>query len=182
MKLLFIYGPPAAGKLTVATELARLTGYRMIDNHRATDYLLEVFPRSNPAYEKVRSQLGRKIRLDIYAAAAKADANVITTFAPISAGMHDFVRAVKDAVESAGGEFCPIQLLPSHEIMEQRVLSESRKDRKIDNVARWHEVVDGNQGAFETFPDFEHLTIDNSELSPEEAAKQIIEHYKVETL
>lgn len=177
--MLFIYGPPAAGKLTVATELARLTGYKLIDNHKATDYLPEIFPRSNPAYELVRSKLGRKIRLDIFAAAAGADTNLITTFAPISAGMHDFVRAVKDAVESNGGEFCPVQLLPSHEVMKQRVLGESRKDRKIDNVERWHEVLDGNEGAFETFPDFDHLVIDNSELSPEAAAQQIIDHYKV---
>jgi hypothetical protein len=179
MKLLFIYGPPAAGKLTVGIELSKLTGYTLLDNHKATDYLPEIFPRSNPAFESVRSRLGRKIRIDIFAAAAQANVSLITTFAPISEGMHDFVRAVKDAIESNGGEFCPVQLLPSHEVMKQRVLGESRRNRKIDNVERWHEVLDGNKGAFETFPDFDHLVIDNSELSPEEAAQQIVDHYKI---
>lgn len=179
MKLLFIYGPPAAGKLTVATVLAEQTGYKLLDNHKAIDYLAEIFPRRNPAYSKIRSQLGRKIRVDIFAAAAKADVNLVTTFAPISEGMHDFVRAVKEAVESNGGEFCPVQLLPSQEVLEQRVFGEFRKDRKIDNLERWHEVVDNNPGAFEPFPDVEHLIIDNSDLSPEETARQISQHYHV---
>jgi hypothetical protein len=179
MKLLFLYGPPAVGKLTVATELSKLTGFTLLDNHKATDYLPEIFPRSNPAFDAVRSQLGRKIRVDIFAVAAQADVNLITTFAPISEGMHDFVRAVRDAVESNGGEFCPVQLIPSHDTMKQRVLGESRKGKKIDTVARWHEVLDGNEGAFETFPDIDHLIIDNSDLSPETVANQIIAHYEI---
>lgn len=179
MKLLFIYGPPAAGKLTVATALAGKTGYKLLDNHKVVDYLPEVFPRENHDYDKIRSQLGRKIRIDIFAAAARADINLITTFAPISEGMHDFVRRVKQAVEANGGQFCAIQLLPSIEVMEQRVLGESRRVRKIDNIERWHELMDGNAGAFETFPDVEHLVIDNSELSPEAAAQQIVDHYKL---
>lgn len=177
MKLYFLYGPPAAGKLTVAKELAKLTGYKLLDNHRAIDYLVEVFPRENPEYTLVRSRLGRKIRLDIFAAAAQANVNMITTFAPLSEGMHDFVRAVQETVERNGGEMCMVQLRPSHEVLEQRVTSESRKGHKIDNLARWHEVVDNTPGAFETFPDVEHLVIDNSNLSPEETAQKILAHY-----
>ena len=32
MKLVFIYGPPAVGKLTVAKELAALTGFKVFHN------------------------------------------------------------------------------------------------------------------------------------------------------
>lgn len=39
MKLLFIYGPPASGKLTVAREPAALTGYRLFHNHLVVDAL-----------------------------------------------------------------------------------------------------------------------------------------------
>ena len=33
MNLVFIYGPPGVGKLSVARELARATGYKLFDNH-----------------------------------------------------------------------------------------------------------------------------------------------------
>lgn len=177
MKLVLLYGPPAAGKLTVAGELSQKTGYKLIDNHRAIDYLEELFPRSDKQYDAVRSGLGRKIRLEIFEAAARANLNLISTFAPISPGMHDFVRDVKAAVERGGGELCLVQLIPSKEVMEQRTLSESRKGKKIDTIERWHELMDGNEGAFEAFPDIEHLVIDNSQISAEETAAHIIEHY-----
>lgn len=177
MNLFFVYGPPAAGKLTVAVELAKQTGYKLLDNHKAIDYLSEVFPRSDPRYDSVRSQLGRKVRLDIFEAAAKADVNLITTFAPLSQGMHDFMRQVRSNVEAAGGTVCFVQLLPSHEVLLDRVTHESRQNKKIDTVERWHEVVANNPGAFETFPDVKHCVIDNSDLSPTDTAKQILDYY-----
>jgi len=42
MKLVFIYGPPASGKLTVARELATLTGYRLFHNHLIVDAVAAV--------------------------------------------------------------------------------------------------------------------------------------------
>ncbi len=39
MKLVFIYGPPASGKLTVARELAALTGYKLFHNHLVVEAL-----------------------------------------------------------------------------------------------------------------------------------------------
>src|SRR6201986_4561558 len=33
MNLVFIYGPPGVGKLSVARELGRATGYKLFDNH-----------------------------------------------------------------------------------------------------------------------------------------------------
>ncbi|HSW65681.1 MAG TPA: hypothetical protein VLI54_00900 [Bacillota bacterium] len=179
MKLVFLYGPPAAGKLTVATELANTTGYKLVDNHKATDFLEAVFPRSDDRLHPWRSKLGRKIRIDLVAAAAEADVNLIVTFAPLSDGMFDFIRDIVAAVTANGGELCITQLLPSREVLEDRVLSESRKGVKIDNLERWHELTDNNEGAFATFPDTEHLVLDNSTLTPQQAAQAIVEYYQL---
>jgi hypothetical protein len=43
MKLIFIYGLRATGKLTVAQELATLTDYKLFHNHLAVDLLLSIF-------------------------------------------------------------------------------------------------------------------------------------------
>ena len=37
MKMVFIYGPPAVGKQTVAKELSSLSGFRFFINHQASD-------------------------------------------------------------------------------------------------------------------------------------------------
>jgi len=180
MKLVFLYGPPAAGKLTVATELSKQIGYKLIDNHKAIDYITELFPRSNdPVREKVRSRLGRQIRLDIFAAAAQSDVNLLTTFAPLSPGTLDFMREVRQIVEENGGQTLFVQLLPSRETLLHRVTGDSRLGKKIDNHGRWQEAVGNNPSAFETFPDVEHCVIDNSSLSPAETAQKIIECYQL---
>ena len=180
MKLIFLYGPPAAGKLTVATELAAITGYKLVDNHKATDFLEEVFPRSDARLHPWRSKLGRKIRIDLVSAAAEADVDLIITFAPLSTGMFDFMREIASAVAGGGGELCMVQLLPSREVLEARVRSESRQGVKVDTVESWHELTDNNEGAFATFPDRDHLVLDNSTLSPQQAAQAIADHYRLQ--
>jgi shikimate kinase len=37
MKLIIIYGPEATGKLTIAKELAKATGFRLFHNHVSVD-------------------------------------------------------------------------------------------------------------------------------------------------
>ena len=44
MNLVFIYGPPAVGKLTVAKELSLITGYPLFHNHLTRDLVHELFP------------------------------------------------------------------------------------------------------------------------------------------
>jgi hypothetical protein len=49
MKLIFIYGSPAVGKLTVAKELASITGYKISHNHLTFDLASSLFdPFSRP--------------------------------------------------------------------------------------------------------------------------------------
>jgi replication-associated recombination protein RarA len=43
MNLIFLYGPPGVGKLTVAQELAGMTGYKLFHNHLTVDLVYAVF-------------------------------------------------------------------------------------------------------------------------------------------
>ncbi len=37
MQLVYLYGPPGVGKLTVARELVALTGFKLFHNHLAVN-------------------------------------------------------------------------------------------------------------------------------------------------
>ena len=58
MRLVFIYGPPAVGKLTVAGELGRLTGLVVFDNHLSIDCARPVFgidmSKAGPLVKQIR--------------------------------------------------------------------------------------------------------------------------------
>lgn len=72
MNLVLIYGPPAVGKLTVATELAQLTGFRLLHNHLIGDLARAVFEFLSPEY----SQLVRTVRAEVLRTAAMDDVDI----------------------------------------------------------------------------------------------------------
>lgn len=43
MPLIFIIGPPAAGKMTIGQELERRTGYKLFHNHVAIEVVAPYF-------------------------------------------------------------------------------------------------------------------------------------------
>src|SRR6266581_7019289 len=76
MRLIFLYGPPAVGKLTIAKVLAEKTGYKLLHNHLLVNPITEVFPFENPA----NRLLVREFRLRIVEEAVKSNINLIATF------------------------------------------------------------------------------------------------------
>ena len=50
MKLIFIHGAPASGKLTVAKALLRIVPGRLFDNHAAIDLARTVFDFGAPGF------------------------------------------------------------------------------------------------------------------------------------
>ncbi|MBW4552200.1 MAG: AAA family ATPase [Aphanocapsa sp. GSE-SYN-MK-11-07L] len=73
MELLFIYGPAAAGKLTIGRELAKLTGFRLFHNHLTVDAVTAVFDFGSEPFIKLREQ----IWLSVFQEAAQNDVSLI---------------------------------------------------------------------------------------------------------
>jgi hypothetical protein len=172
MRLVFLYGPPAVGKLTVALELAGLTRFKVFHNHLTVNPLVAIFERNSPPYQR----LLREFRVRMLEEAAEAGIHLIATWAnPRDA--QDAARAYFDAVESRGGSVHLVQLVCDRATLLARVADPSRHAmEKLTDAARLDELLDGR---FESrsLPFGESLVIDTTELAPRKAALRVVEHY-----
>ena len=172
MRLVFLYGPPAVGKLTVAQELAGLTGFKVFHNHLTVNPLVAIFERNSPPYQR----LLRELRVRMLEEAAGAGIDLIATWANPRGG-EEAARAYFDAVESRGGRVHLVQLVCDRAVLLARVGEPSRHAmEKLTDAARLEELLDGR---FEPrpLPFGESIVIDTTELAPREAALRIAGHY-----
>jgi len=170
MRLIFIYGMPATGKLTVAEELAKLTGYKLFHNHLVVDLLLSTFEFGSAPFVTLREE----IWLGVFREAARANvAGLIFTFNPEKTVRPEFVERAIETVDQAGGRVDFVELLCSIDELRRRMTSESRlKYRKLSSLELFDKLE--AQGEFDTA----HMppaavTIDTCTTAPAEAAEQI---------
>lgn len=174
MRLLFLYGPPAAGKLTVAREIAAATGLRVFHNHLTIELAHEVFPERDKAFGELVSRL----RLDAFEAAAQAEVSMISTFVYAAEPDDDaFLAQIVEIVERHGGRCDCVGLLPSREALRARVSEPSR--RAFTKIGDWPLLESLLDASDLTTPIEGSLTIDNSDLSPGETARRIVEHFEL---
>jgi tRNA uridine 5-carbamoylmethylation protein Kti12 len=176
MKLIFLYGPPAAGKLTVAQALAQRTGYKLFHNHLTVDLAEAFFDFGTPAYGRYVTQL----RYDGFEVAAREGlAGLIFTFVYALNIDDEFVRDVQAIIHTYGGQVCYVQLVCQREALLQRVEAESRqKFGKLKSVATLSDVL-GNYDLFSPIPFVSNLSIDNTHVSAQNVAERIIQHYQL---
>ena len=176
MDLVFIHGPAAAGKLTVARELSRMTGLRLFHNHLTVDAVTAVFDFGTEPFVLLREQ----IWLSVFREAARRNASLIFTFTPEQTVRPSFIRDTLDAVESAGGRVLFVQLTCPIDELERRIVHPSRREfGKLRSLEEFREL--NQTGAFEypKLPD-SGLSIDTSQTSLTEAAARICEFFSFE--
>jgi hypothetical protein len=117
MKLIFLYGGVATGKLTVARQLSALTGYAVFHNHLIVDAVASIFPFGSERFIRLREQFW----LTMLREAAEAGRSTILTFAPEPTVPPDFPARAKGQVEAAGGEVHFVRLVASLEERERRL-------------------------------------------------------------
>lgn len=172
MNLVFIYGPPAAGKLTVAKELAKATGYTIFHNHQTRDLVQQLYP--NDLSEKY--ELVQTLRLNIFDFLARHDTNTIFTYVYDGPDDDSFVKEVVGRVEKHGGNVLFVELRPTDDVLMHRVDSDSRKEhRKLTSK----ELLRANLGKI-TYKSVSYtniLRIDNSSIEPDEVATMVVDYF-----
>lgn len=170
MKLVFIYGLPAVGKLTVAQELSALTGYKLFHNHLAVDVLLSVFDFGSPAFIELREQ----IWLSVFEHASRSQLpGLIFTFAPEATVRPDFVDRAIDVVTRNFGEVIFIELTCPPAELKQRINSPSRRQfGKLTSVPLFEQLQAEGKFDASQMP-APSLSIDTAACTPQRAAARI---------
>ena len=169
MKLIFIFGHAASGKLTVARELAALTGIALFHNHLIVDAVGAVFPFGSTAFIELRERFW----LDVFAEAAKAKRSLIFTFAPEGTVAPDFPQRVRALVQSLGGEVVFVGLTVPKLEQERRIAAPSRSAfGKLTSLELLRELQTQFDASMETMPQ-PAILIDTAAAEPKEAARAI---------
>ena len=138
MNLIFIYGMPGVGKLTVARELSGLTGLPLFHNHLVVDLLLSLFEFGTPPFVELRE----KIWLDMFDGAADAKLpGLIFTFAFDRTVQKDLIDNVRRVVEGKGGQIKFVELTCEPGEIEKRITAQSRKNTgKLNSLELYREL------------------------------------------
>jgi hypothetical protein len=165
--MVFLYGPPAVGKLTVANAVAELAGFRVLHNHLTIDAVLPVFEFGTPPFHR----LVGLFRRELIAAAAEEGLDVVCTFV-FASGEEDIVAELVAPYE---GRVTFVQLVASPAELRRRVVSDSRRAHgKIRDVETLDAIL-RDYDCFEVIAGRETLTLDMELLTADEAADRIVE-------
>jgi hypothetical protein len=173
MKLLFLHGSPAVGKLTVAKTLLRTVPGRLMDNHAAIDLARTIFEFGAPGFW----ELVHDARCSaINAAAERRVPMLVTTFCYAEPDDRPQFRRFEEIVQRHGGELLPVFLHCSREEALRRVGNPDRVERR-KMTSREHLIKDLDSHDFTAMPQSDCLKLDTGAMSAEATAQEIVDHF-----
>ncbi len=190
MRLLFIFGAHAAGKMTVGQAVSRITPMKLFHNHMTIEPVIELFGAYNGAVtERLRQVVFEEfVKTDNY--------GLIFTFIWAFDVPYDeeYVRRLSRMYEEAGAQVDYVELVAPQDVRLVRNRTENRLQHKASKrdvelsearflsaesryrcVSEPGEVVRRLGIAPERY-----LRIDNTELAPDAVADMIARHFGYE--
>jgi hypothetical protein len=170
MKLVFLWGLPGSGKLTVGKELAAITGWGLFHNHLTVDLLLAVFPFGSPQFIELRE----RIWLSVFEAAAAGEMpGVIFTFNPENTVPQSFIEETVKIFSKPGRRVQFVEVVCDECILETRLdTPERRLYQKMLSVVDYRKLRDRGVFASPVMPAPE-MRVDTTWQSPHESAVRI---------
>lgn len=178
MSIVVIYGPVASGKLTTAKEAAKELSCALFDNHAVNDILSPIFDYKHPEQNEERGLLSRYFRYKVFEAVLKLKIPLVVTFNYGGPGGLAICRKLVELSKQYDEPVYFVHLTPSKEALYERVINPSRAN-KANTRERLDELLAGEGYGYETFPEVEHIQIDNTDLSPAETVKAFREYYNI---
>lgn len=183
MKVVFLFGSAAVGKMTVGQELMKRTGLRLFHNHMTIEPVLEIFG----SFETKTIQRLRQVIFEEFAVSDQK--GMIFTFMWAFNLQEDwnFIAHVRQIFEekNPATEFYYVELVADQQTRLERNATENRLAHKASKrdleASKARLLRDDARFRLESLPGeipFEnYLKIDNTHLSAEEAAKRIQEYF-----
>ncbi|KAJ5174929.1 uncharacterized protein N7482_000806 [Penicillium canariense] len=178
--IVHLNGFPGVGKLTIARFLLKLLPFaKLVHNHLLINPADAILHRTQPGYQTLR----RAIRQTIFSALTSEPATFDTTYIFTDFQSDDELGAAVCAEYLATAEvrraaFIPIMLFCDEKTNMQRLVSSDRelhsKLTDVELVSKFRLEEDVHR--FTGHPNYSELDVSN--LTPEEAARQIYEHLK----
>jgi adenylylsulfate kinase-like enzyme len=172
VRLIFLWGLPGTGKLTVAKELSELTGWRLFHNHLTVDLLLAVFPFGSKAFVELREQIWLSV---FEAAAASGTHGLIFTFNPENSVRQSFIDEVSALLAKHYGQVEFVEIFCDEAALSQRMDTPQRREhKKLVSMETFRELH--RTGVFDSpvMPKAK-MRVDTTQHGPREAAVQIVE-------
>lgn len=177
MKLLFLIGNAAVGKMTVGQELMKITDLRLFHNHMTIEPCIEIFGYYD-------CEVIRRLRYTIFEEFAKSD-NYGMIFTCMWAfdcrDDWEFIENIVKIFEPYGTEFYCAELVASREVRLERNKTENRLKNKASkrniDVSDQRLISDDESWRLESYdgeiPFENYVKIDNTNLSPDVVARMI---------
>lgn len=177
MKHIILYGPPAAGKLSIGEALKKLTGYGFLHNHMTNDLVREVFPFGHPEF----SRLVIDFRSDMYEAAARSRIEgIISTFVYARSSEDDkILRNWIRMVQGYGGETLFVRVHCTEKTLHKRVNASARKKNHKITTSKQLKYLLKQADIQSPIPFVASLEVDTDHLKALQAAKLIKKHYRL---
>lgn len=170
MRLVLIHGPAAAGKYTIARELAGSLGFELYHNHLVVDEVLQNHPFGTPGFVAGRDRRWREY-FSQYPDPSKP--GVIFTFNPENTVPQSFIDWLFTEMRRRGIQLDSVEVTASEAVIESRLASKPRQQfRKLTDVALYRQLRASGAFATPLIPRTD-LRLDTGTIAPAESAKRI---------
>lgn len=181
MKLLFLIGASAVGKMTVGQELTKITEFKLFHNHLTIEPVIELFGEFNL---KITKKL-RKIYFEEFAKTNNYGLIFTYVWAFDKKEDWDEIEKIKDIFKNYDTEFYYVELIASQKERLKRNNTENRLSHKpskrnvefsdkllIEDDKNYRLISDVGEIKFENY-----LRIETDGLSAEKTALKIKEYF-----
>ena len=183
MKLVFIIGDAAVGKMTVGQELMKITDLRLFHNHMTIEPVIEIFGRyDGKTIAEMRDLIFRNF------AASDNYGMIFTLMMDFDLPSEwEYLEHIKSIFEPYQTEFYYVELIAPQEIRLQRNITENRlkhkaskrdieaSNQRLINDDHHHRCV-SREGEI---PFENYLRIENADKEADLVARMIKEHFSL---